>query len=148
MSVSIKSTLSKRKLASLAFSLIQGLSTSRQTLLVPLFYQKAIPATLSLLFFRQTYVWRKAVKCFSILLQKETLRNGKAVFCQENCDKVKRAVTRQPLQGVKNQARVKANCACFAFYVQKLNAAPLLFLFREIWLRRISRCPFRAKPSF
>ena len=36
----------------------------------------------------------------------------------------------------------------FRFFIKKLNAAPLLFLFREIWLRRISRCPFRAKPLF
>ena len=87
--MSIKSTLSKRKFVTLAFSLIQGLSTSRQTLFVPLFYQKAILATLSLFFFSPNMCLAK-----SILMQKESLRNGKAGFCQENCDKAQQAVMR------------------------------------------------------
>ena len=123
--VSIKSTLSKRKFVTLAFSLIQGLTTSRQTLLVPLFYQKAILATLSLFFFSPNMCLAK-----SILMQKESLRNGKAGFCQENRDKAQQAVTRpcnepkirhtsKQTAHVSLFAKSLTQLRCFSFFVKR-----------------------------
>ena len=136
--MSIKSTLSKIKFVTLAFSLIQGLTTSRQTLFVPLFYQKAILATLSLFFFSPNMCLAK-----SILMQKESLRNGKAGFCQENCDKAQQAVTR-PCNEPKIRHASKQT-AHVSLFCEELNAASLLFLFRETWLRPISRCPLSGQ---